>query len=324
LPEADKNVRAPTEADKNVRAPSPKVTAILQRRVYETVAQKRHWAGPVEPAEAAAAEASGSKGWNTRGFLPHYDQPGTLQMVTFRLADALPASRRYEWETLFTLQDEREQRTKLEEYLDRGHGECVLRQPAVAAAVEEVFLCFDGRRYRLAAWVVMPNHAHLLFELWDVPLGQLLKAWKGTSARAANRVLGRSGTLWQEDYWDRFMRDEEHFRKAQHYIEWNPVKAHLVPQPEQWAFGSANPRWQWSAADRYRTGQLLNPSPPPSPRPPKMRPGTRPAGARTFLSAPRESRPAQADRNVRAPGEADRNVRAPGEADRNVRAPQSP
>jgi REP element-mobilizing transposase RayT len=252
------------------------------------VAQKRYWAGPREPAEAAVEQALGSKGWTTRGYLPHYDQPGTIQMVTFRLADAMPASRRHEWEPMFTIKDEREQRTQLEAYLDRGHGECVLRQPAVAAAVEEVFLRFDGQRYRMTAWVVMPNHVHLLFELWELPLDRLLKAWKGTSANAANRVLGRTGTLWQEDYWDRYMRDEEHFRKAKHYIEWNPVKAHLVPQPDLWPFSSAHPKWQWSAQDRYASGHLLNP--------PHAAPG-----ARTFLSAPREAAQPQADKNVRAP-----------------------
>jgi hypothetical protein len=88
-------------------------------------------------------------------------------------------------------------------------------------------------------------------------LGVMLKAWKGTSANAANAVLGRSGTFWQEDYWDRYMRDEEHFRKAKHYVEWNPVKAHLVRQPEEWAFSSANAKWRWSAVDRYSGGRLL-------------------------------------------------------------------
>jgi REP element-mobilizing transposase RayT len=231
----------------------------FNRRVYETVASKRAWEAPREQAEAAVEEVIGSKGWHTRGYLPHYDKPGTLQMVTFRLADAMPLALRHEWETLFTIENGREQRARLEEYLDRGHGKCLLKSAQVATAVEKVLLRFDGQRYRMTAWALMPNHAHVLFELWDMPLGKLLKAWKGTSANAANSVLGRTGAFWQEDYWDRFMRDEEHFRKAQHYIEWNPVKAGLVHQPEAWAFSSANPKWKWSSVDRYLGGKLLNP-----------------------------------------------------------------
>lgn len=230
----------------------------MKRSVYQLVREKRAWEGPREASESAHEAAIGSKGWYTRGYLPHYDKPGTLQMVTFRLADALPVSLRHEWEALLAIQDEREQRTKLEAYLDQGRGECVLRDARVAAAVEGVLLRCDGQRYRLAAWVVMPNHVHVLFELWGLPLGKLLKAWKGTSANAANRILGRRGELWQTEYWDRYMRDEEHFRKARHYIEWNPVKAGLVRRPEAWPFSSANPKWQWSSADRYAGGCLVH------------------------------------------------------------------
>jgi putative DNA methylase len=168
----------------------------------------------------------------------------------------MPASRRHEWEALFAIEDEREQRTQIEAYLDHGYGSCVLRDPRAAAAVEEVLLHSDGRRYRLAAWVVMPNHVHVLFEMWDLPMGQVLKLWKGASSNAVNQLLGRRGTLWQREYWDRYMRDEEHFRKARHYVEWNPVKAGLAKLPEEWSFGSANPRWAWSAEERYQGGHL--------------------------------------------------------------------
>jgi len=225
--------------------------------VRDTVARKRITEGPLEPAEAELESRLGSKGWYTRGYLPHYDKPGTLQMVTFRLADAMPASRRHEWEALLKIEDDREQRTKLEAYLDLGHGDCVLKQRRAAAAVEEVLLRCDGERYRLAAWVIMPNHVHALVELWTMPLGALLKAWKGTSAHAVNLVLGRSGTLWQRDYWDRYIRDEEHFRKARHYIESNPVKARLACMAAEWAHSSANPKWRWDGPNRYYGARLV-------------------------------------------------------------------
>lgn len=265
----------------------------MKKRTYQIVADKQAWEGPSEPAEAAVEKAIGSKGWYTRGYLPHYDKPGTIQMVTFRLADAMPATRRSEWEALLVIEDDRKRQTQLEAYLDKGCGECVLRQPDVAAAVEEVLLRYDGMRYRMIAWVVMPNHVHLLFELWRMPMGKLIKAWKGTSARAVNRILGRRGSLWQVEYWDRYMRDAEHCRKAQHYIEWNPVKAGLMRAPDQWPFSSANPDCHWSSADRYSEAHLLR----------RVRHNLDELlhGAPTFLSAHEANDNVGADKNVGAP-----------------------
>ena len=74
----------------------------------------------------------------------------------------------------------------------------------------------------------MPNHVHLLFKVFSVPMSQLLDAWKGFTAKQANKFLGRHGKFWQDGYWDTFMRDEEHERRSQIYIEGNPVKAGLA------------------------------------------------------------------------------------------------
>src|SRR2546421_4200437 len=108
----------------------------MNRRVYETVARKRALETPKEPAETAVEREIGSKGWHTRGYLPHYDKPGVMQMLTFRLADAMPASRRHEWEALFQIEDQREKRTRLEAYLDFGYGACLLKSPRAAKAIE--------------------------------------------------------------------------------------------------------------------------------------------------------------------------------------------
>jgi REP element-mobilizing transposase RayT len=92
----------------------------------------------------------------------------------------------------------------------------------------------------------MPNHVHLLVEIWQKPMTELLQSWKGCTARRINRILGRRGKLWQDDYWDRYIRDEAHYRKVVHYIEWNPVKAGLVKSPEQWPFSSARFRDEYN------------------------------------------------------------------------------
>ena len=114
----------------------------------------------------------------------------------------------------------------------------MLRRAEVAEELERTFLFDDDRRCRLLAWVIMPNHVHLLVEMWQTPLSKLLHSWKILTSKRANALLDRSGQLWQDDYRDRYMRDEEHYRKTVRYIENNPVKAGLVKSPEQWRFGS--------------------------------------------------------------------------------------
>ena len=137
---------------------------------------------------------------------------------------------------------EREKRIQIEAYLDSGRGGCFLRQPEIAALVQENLLHFDGERYCLLAWVVMPNHVHTLIEILRTPLAEILHGWKSFTGKAANRRLNRTGDFWQDEYFDRFIRDEEHFHKARRYIENNPVKAGLVKSPEEWIFGSAHCR----------------------------------------------------------------------------------
>ncbi len=133
----------------------------------------------------------------------------------------------------------REQRKKLEEYLDRSHGDCFLRDPRIAALMENTLRFHHGQRFDLLAWVVMPNHVHALFTVLDTPLSIIMQNWKSIMAVAANKLLERSGRFWQEDYWDTFMRDEEQTRKAIHYLENIPVKAKLCRTPEEWPFSSA-------------------------------------------------------------------------------------
>src|ERR1039458_161583 len=101
--------------------------------LHKLVEGKQAWAEPLDD----DAKAKGFLGGQQHGYLPHHDVPGVTQLVTFRLNDAMPASRRSEWEVLLRIEEERERRTKLEEYLDRGLGECWLRQPPIAGRSEE-------------------------------------------------------------------------------------------------------------------------------------------------------------------------------------------
>jgi len=187
------------------------------------------------------------RGWRSRGYLPHLDAPNVPQMVTFRLADSLPAVKVAQWEeelgTRSAPSGEVALRRRIEEYLDRGHGSAVLRRPDVVGVVQETMLLFDGERYALHAWVIMPNHVHALLTMAEGhELGRIMHSWKSFTASAANRVLGKKGAFWQREYFDRYIRDETHFWDAVAYIEANPVAAGLCGQPEEWLLGSA--RWR--------------------------------------------------------------------------------
>ena len=107
----------------------------------------------------------GFRGWHQRGYLPHFDAPGVTQFVTFQLCDAFPVKRHAEFEAILKEPDDSVKRRKLEAWLDRGHGECWLGRHDVAALVESILLETDGRDYRLQAWVVMPNHVHLVVDV---------------------------------------------------------------------------------------------------------------------------------------------------------------
>jgi REP element-mobilizing transposase RayT len=197
---------------------------------------------PLSPCETfPGAQASRlHKGWYSRGYLPHFDSPGLVQMVTFRLHDAMPASRRAEWEDFLKITDDATRREKIEAYLDAGHGSCALRDACIARLVEKSLLHFDGQRYRLLAWVVMPNHTHVLIETFlNHSLSEVTHSWKSFTAKQANVLLGRNGTFWQAESFDRFIRDEQHLVNAIQYIHDNPVKAELILRAEDWPYSSA-------------------------------------------------------------------------------------
>ena len=173
------------------------------------------------------------RGWHSRGYLPHLDSPEMVQFVTFRLADSLPAAVRS------MLADPRAQ-SEFDAVLDSGHGECWLARPEIAGLVEEALLHFDGVRYRVLAWCVMPNHVHVVIEtVVSHGLSAVVQSWKGYTASIANRLLGRSGVFWHRDYFDRYMRDDQHLKTTVSYVERNPVQAGLVPRPELWRWSSA-------------------------------------------------------------------------------------
>ena len=186
----------------------------------------------------SGARKRAQKGWNYRGYLPHFDADHLIQFITFRLADSLPKAIFDEMAAVAS--GSAELRQRIEAVIDRGFGRCALRDGAIAAIVRDAFEHFDGTRYRMIAWVIMPNHVHLLVEqIAGYPLGDIVHAWKSFTAKAANKHLGTTGAFWEPDYFDRYIRDQAHFDAAVHYIHDNPVKAGLVANAAEWRWSSA-------------------------------------------------------------------------------------
>jgi len=187
-----------------------------------------------------------------RGRLPHWEAEGSAYFVTFHLADSLPRSVFAAWTSereailkrkrpLSPAEKKRLQdiiNQKAEAYLDSGAGACWLARPEVAGVVRAALLHFEGRRYRLFAWCIMPNHVHAVFRpLRNHRLAGIMHSWKSYTASEANRLLGRIGAFWQREYYDHLIRNEEDFQRVVRYVALNPEKANLPNWPWVWILG---------------------------------------------------------------------------------------
>jgi REP element-mobilizing transposase RayT len=116
-----------------------------------------------------------------------------------------------------------------------------MRDPRLAELVAGAFRYFEGTRYELYAWCVMPNHAHVIVEpVAGHSLSSVVHSWKSYTAHAARRITGEAGSLWQREYYDRVIRDEEELIATMRYVDENPAKAGLV-----------NWRWVWCRERRW-------------------------------------------------------------------------
>jgi len=213
------------------------------------------------PGNASDSDASAAKGWHSRGYLPHFDAANIIQSISFRLHDSIPVEIIDRWKeelhwTEQTTPDSKEAATlrkRIAEYEDSGKGACYLRDERIAEIVQGALKHFDGVRYHLIAWCIMPNHLHVLIETKPgYSLSDIAHSWKSFTAHEANKLLGRSGTFWMPDYFDRFIRDEKHFAATVEYIRENPVKAGLVDSPEKWPWSGWPDHEQWGRERRER------------------------------------------------------------------------
>jgi REP element-mobilizing transposase RayT len=214
-------------------------------------------------------------GFHFRGVLPHLKREGGTYFVTFRQAGTLPK------EVLLRFKAEREQIIKqaeaakrpltwheqeelfhwysnrVDKYLDGGHGVCHLRDSRLATLVAEAISFFENQRYELHAWVVMPNHVHVV--VWPMPgytLSDILHSWKSFTSHKINKCLPTKVVpFWQEETYDHLIRDDEDLHRCCHYTLANPVNAGLCARPEDWKWSSAH-----AAAGSHGAQPALAPS----------------------------------------------------------------
>jgi len=181
--------------------------------------------------------------WHCRGYHPHLNERQITQFVTFRLWDSLakedltklelelermPPNRRGTWRA-----------RKIQGWLDAGAGSCTLRDPRAAGIVANAIKFGDQVDYIVEAYVIMPNHVHLLITLIGrLALSEIIQRLKSFTSHQINRTLSRSGNFWRPDYYDRYVRNPAHFASVVEYIKMNPVDAGLCNHPHDWP-------WTW-------------------------------------------------------------------------------
>src|SRR5207247_361080 len=175
--------------------------------------------------------------------LPHWEQPGATYFVTFRLSDSIASNvltqwrkeraqwlkvhpQPWDWKTaceyMRRFEEEREQ------WLDQGHGSCLLRESGVQAIVRENLVHFDRNRYVIDAFVIMPNHVHVILKpLGTNSLKAILHSWKSYTSNRINKLLNRRGSIWMSETFDTIVRDSAHLAACRDYVEHNPQRAHL-------------------------------------------------------------------------------------------------
>lgn len=191
---------------------------------------------------------------HSRGYHPHIECK-QYQFITFRLADSFPTSQIADWKREMEITPETPQnnekmaklRKLIDKYEDAGYGDCILKDDSIASIMKDALFAHNGIDYNIVRWCIMPNHVHVLIEVMEGKmLTTIVKTWRSYTAHKFNEILGRKGGVWMKDYFDRFIRDDAHFRDVVAYIDNNPVKAGLVRESYEWKWCSA---W-WERSER--------------------------------------------------------------------------
>ncbi len=173
-----------------------------------------------------------------RGLLPHWNQHEKMQFITFRLGDSLPHDRISEirrlrsefercnprpWSPAVLNRYHRLVSAAEERLLDNGYGACLFGRADCRRFLSEAIRYYDNNLYRIEAYVIMPNHVHLLLiPAHGLAIADIVKRIKSYSARRINNLAGIEGPLWMREYYDRLIRNRDHYRNVIRYIIANP------------------------------------------------------------------------------------------------------
>lgn len=200
-----------------------------------------------------------------RRHLPHWTQDGATYFVTFRLKDSVPAEVLKQWQQektellrKITSPENKESieeasalaHSRFEERIDEGYGSCILKDAAVADEMERCLRHFDGQRYTLGSYVIMPNHVHALVRpLAEHTLSETLQGWKSVSAHNIKKLKGSAELVWLDESFDHIVRDEQHLEQFSEYITQNPIRAHLPPGTFRLGMGTGGTKASDSTRD---------------------------------------------------------------------------
>ncbi|GAB5406119.1 MAG: transposase [Aureliella sp.] len=187
-------------------------------------------------------------------FRPHWSQAGAIVFITFRTHDSIPREVLDRWERekqdwmrrlghdehwskalpFLTVEKQRQFKRQFsrvrEDFLDTCQGRCLLRRPELTSIVVDALFHFDGERYRLGDFVVMPNHCHLLVAFANAEMMKTqTDSWLHYTAYRINQTIGKKGKFWQQEPFDHLIRSPEQYSYLRKYIADNPAKAGLKP-----------------------------------------------------------------------------------------------
>jgi type I site-specific restriction endonuclease/REP element-mobilizing transposase RayT len=206
------------------------------------------------------------------GNLPHWRQEGATYFVTFRTADSLPqeklqswSAERDEWLKINPEPHSTEQKReywlkfpeRIQHWLDAGYGQCILARPDARQIVVDALRHFDGERYKLSAWVVMPNHVHVaVTPLGTHELSDILHSWKSFTSKAINKLSGTTGVFWQKESFDHIVRSPESLELIEVYILATPERL----QPGTYSVETASCRFPVNEEKRQDAASTWEPT----------------------------------------------------------------
>ena len=161
--------------------------------------------------------------------LPHWEQVGKLQYITMRLADSLPnfkieelQSRKIQLQNTDSYVDQKEYLNEIDRLLAIGKGSCILKYDEIQKLIRDALLFYDGVKYDLYEYVIMPNHIHFII-LPYTSMKIIMTDFKRYTTGRIKKILGTRDNIWQNDYFDRFVRDDKDYREIAEYIRLNPM-----------------------------------------------------------------------------------------------------